>query len=272
MIKNIVLCCLVVGLYACSSTKKFKRTETNNTKAIDKLVVTMVEPPALIYSDSIVTPSRRYTTPNYSIRKPNFVIIHHTAQNSCDATLRAFADSAREVSSHYLICKDGTVHHLLNDYLRAWHAGNSKWGNLTDINSASIGIELDNTGFEPFADNQMTSLIAILQNLKDSFNIPVANFIGHADIAPSRKNDPSKFFSWKTLADKGFGIWYGDTSKITLPSNFDPIIALRIVGYDVSKPAGAYQAFRIHFLQTQETAPLREGEKKILYSLMLKSL
>ncbi len=261
-----------MGLYSCSSTKKIKKVHTTNTNQIDRLVVTMVEPPPLIYNDSVVTPTKQYTSPNYSIRRPNFVIIHHTAQNSCEETLRTFADSARQVSSHYLICKDGTVHHLLNDYLRAWHAGNSKWGNITDVNSASIGIELDNTGFEPFADNQISSLIAILKNLKDSFAIPASNFIGHADVAPSRKNDPSKYFPWQKLANQGFGIWYADTSKINLPANFDPLIALRIVGYDVSKPAGAYQAFRIHFLQTQDTAPLNEGEKKILYSLMLKSL
>lgn len=272
MLKNFLLCCILLSIYSCSSTKKIKRVHTVNTNQIDRLVVTMVEPPPLIYNDSVVTPSKQYTSPNYGIRRPNFVIIHHTAQNSCEETLKTFADSARQVSSHYLICKDGTVHHLLNDYLRAWHAGNSKWGNITDVNSISVGIELDNNGFEPFADNQISSLIAILKNLKDSFAIPVSNFIGHADVAPSRKNDPSKYFPWQQLANQGYGTWYGDTSKINLPANFDPLIALRIVGYDISKPAGAYQSFRIHFLQTQDTAPLGEGEKKILYSLMLKSL
>ncbi len=272
MIKNVLFFVCIVTVYSCAASKKIKQTVTTGTKEVDRLVVTMVEPPKLIVQDSIVTPAKQYTSPNYSIRKPNFVIIHHTAQNSCEETLRAFADSAREVSAHYLICKDGTVHHLLNDYLRAWHAGNSRWGNLTDLNSASIGIELDNNGFEPFAGDQMTSLLAILKNLKDSFGIPAPNFIGHADVAPTRKNDPSKYFPWSKLADQGFGLWYGDTSKINLPINFDPLIALRIVGYDVSKPAGAYQAFRIHYLQTQDTTPLRYDEKKILYSLMLKCL
>src|SRR5438067_12831380 len=89
-------------------------------------------------------------TTNFNLRKPNFVIIHHTAQNSCEETLKTFTTAKSQVSAHYVICKDGTVHHMLNDYLRAWHGGIAKWGNNTDINSSSIGIEIDNNGFEEF--------------------------------------------------------------------------------------------------------------------------
>ena len=96
-------------------------------------------------------------TTNFNLRKPNFVIIHHTAQNSCEQTLKTFTTTKSQVSAHYVICKNGTVHHMLNDYLRAWQAGVSKWGNNTDINSCSIGIEIDNNGFEAFTDQQITS-------------------------------------------------------------------------------------------------------------------
>src|SRR5215204_4474655 len=82
-------------------------------------------------------------TTNFNMRKPNFVIIHHTAQNSCEQTLKTFTTAKTQVSAHYVICKDGIIHHMLNDYLRAWQAGISKWGNNTDINSSSIGIEID---------------------------------------------------------------------------------------------------------------------------------
>src|SRR6476661_7497340 len=71
-------------------------------------------------------------TTNFNMRKPNFVIIHHTAQNSCEQTLKTFTLPRTEVSAHYVICKDGTVHHMLNDYLRAWHGGVARWGNNTD--------------------------------------------------------------------------------------------------------------------------------------------
>ncbi len=96
---------------------------------------------------------------NFDLRKPNFVIIHHTAQNGCPETLHTFTIKQSQVSAHYVICKDGTVHHMLNDYLRAWQAGLSKWGNNSDINSSSIGIELDNNGFEYFTDPQIASLL-----------------------------------------------------------------------------------------------------------------
>src|SRR5450756_3250197 len=89
-------------------------------------------------------------------------IIHHTEQNSCEQTLQTFTLPRTQVSAHYVICKDGTIHHMLNDYLRAWHAGNSRWGNLTDVNSSSIGIEIDNNGFEPFAEAQINSLVTLL--------------------------------------------------------------------------------------------------------------
>jgi N-acetylmuramoyl-L-alanine amidase len=79
-------------------------------------------------------------TTNFSMRRPNFVVIHHTAQNSCAQTLQTFVNTASAVSAHYVICRDGTVFHMLNDMLRAHHAGVSKWGNATDLNSNSIGI------------------------------------------------------------------------------------------------------------------------------------
>jgi len=147
-------------------------------------------------------------TTNFNLRKPNYVVIHHTAQDSTAQTLKTFTLPSTQVSAHYVIGRDGHVYHMLNDYLRAWHGGVAKWGNDTDINSTSIGIELDNNGKEPFAEAQMSSLLKVLANLKKAYNIPTANFIGHSDIAPSRKTDPSALFPWKLLADSGFGLWY----------------------------------------------------------------
>ena len=84
------------------------------------------------------------------MRRPNFVIIHHTAQNRCDSDIKNIYIPRTAVSAHYVICKDGTVHHMLNDLLRAHHAGLGKWGSVSDMNSCSIGIEIDNNGSEPF--------------------------------------------------------------------------------------------------------------------------
>ena len=208
-------------------------------------------------------------TTNMSMRRPNYVIIHHTAQNTCEQTLRTFTLPRTQVSSHYVICRDGTVYHMLHDYLRAHHAGVSKWGNTTDLNSSSIGIELDNNGFEPFPDAQMNSLMQLLDRLKKAFNIPAPNFIGHGDIAPTRKNDPNWRFNWKQLADNGFGNWYGDTTNLQLPPTFDHLQALRIVGFDLKDTTAAIIAFKRHWLQ-DTTAFLDESHKKVLYSLQQK--
>ena len=197
------------------------------------------------------------------------MIIHHTAQNSCQQTLQTFTVTRTQVSAHYVICKDGTVHQMLNDYLRAWHAGISKWGNLVDINSSSIGIELDNNGYEPFPPTQVKSLLVLLDSLKVRHNIPVANFIGHGDIAPLRKNDPNIYFPWKQLSERGFGHWYNDTTNIIVPEHFDCLQALRIVGYDIKDTSAAIIAFKRHFVQ--DTIPLlQEADKKILYSIFKK--
>jgi len=208
-------------------------------------------------------------TTNFSVRRPNYVIIHHTAQASCDQTLQTFTLPRTQVSAHYVICKDGTVHHMLNDLLRAHHAGVSRWGNTTDINSSSVGIEMDNNGFEPFTDAQINSLLDLLGRIKRAYNIPVTNFMGHADVAPGRKVDPNKYFPWQKLAQNGFGLWY-DTTGIKVPDNFDAMLALRIVGYDIKDPENAIQSFKLHFMQTDTTKLINAEDKKILYDLMKK--
>lgn len=209
-------------------------------------------------------------TVNFGLRKPDFVIIHHTAQNSCEQTLQTFTLKRTQVSAHYVICKDGTVHHMLNDYLRAWQAGISSWGNNKDINSCSIGIELDNNGIEPFNPDQISSLLTLLAALKSKYSIPTANFIGHADVAPARKKDPNVTFPWQLLSQSGYGLWYGDTSMITLPENFNDLQALRIIGYSVKDSSAAIVAFKRHFEMQDSSNLLNNADRKVLYDLMKK--
>ena len=222
--------------------------------------------------DSILYDAHTAGTPNFNLRKPNFVIIHHTAQDSCGQTFYTFRLMRTKVSAHYVICKDGTVSHILSNYLRAWHAGISKWGNITDINSVSIGIELDNNGYEPFPEKQINSLLFLLDTLKRTYNIPPTNFIGHADIAPIRKDDPSVFFPWKLLAQKGYGLWQDSIPPtLTIDSSFKPMEALRIIGYSTKDTTKAIIAFKRHFLQ-DTTPSLKEQDKKVLYTLYKKYL
>ena len=257
---------LLLTLLAGCTVNPYKATNKDYKKQAKQYARTIGQTPLATGVDSVPAPPYWVGTTNFNLRKPNFVIIHHTAQNSCPQTLQTFTTPRTQVSAHYVICRDGTVHHMLNDYLRAWQAGVSRWGNVTDVNSISIGIELDNDGFEPFADAQIASLLHLLGKLKTGYSIPAANFIGHGDIAPTRKNDPSHWFPWKQLADSGFGLWYADTTGVSIPDGFSSLTALRIIGYDIRDSSAAAQAFKRHFEQdTTRTWGLTD--EKILYSL-----
>jgi N-acetylmuramoyl-L-alanine amidase len=220
--------------------------------------------------DSLPQTAAWVGTTNFNMRKPNYVVIHHTAQNSCDQTLKTFTNTKTSVSAHYVICKDGAVHHMLNDYLRAWHGGIGRWGNNTDINSSSIGIEIDNNGIDTFSVAQMNTLLQLLGNLKRAYAIPAANFIGHSDIAPTRKVDPNVTFPWKILADAGYGLWWTDTTNVTVPQAFNHLQALRIIGYDMRDTSAVIQTFNRKFLQQDKTGILTDGARKILYTLYRK--
>ncbi len=259
-------------LYSCApkpyavTNKEYKK----QARALGKIITQPLKDS--LQADSMKLPANWVGTINFGLRKPNSVIIHHTAQNSCEQTLKTFTLKKTQVSAHYVICKDGTLYHMLNDYLRAWHAGAGKWGGQSDINSSSIGIEIDNDGTAIFTEAQMNCLLGLLANLKKNYSIPTANFIGHADIAPTRKVDPNVNFPWKRLADDGYGLWYSDTTGIEVPVDFNTMYALRIVGYDVGNIAAATQAFRRHFLTVEKAGELTEPEKKVLFSLMKKYL
>ncbi|MBF2708925.1 N-acetylmuramoyl-L-alanine amidase [Flavobacterium soyangense] len=206
---------------------------------------------------------------NFNLRKPNFIIIHHTAQDSLAQTLKTFTVAKTQVSSHYVIADDGRVVQMVNDYLRAWHGGTASWGKNTDINSASIGIELDNNGIEPFSDKQIISLLALLTKLKKDYNIPTQNIIGHSDIAPSRKTDPSKLFPWKILALNGFGIWPDQVLELA-PANFNVEQALRIIGYNTKNLPSAISAFKLHYIQTEVDSVLDEKTINTIYNIYMK--
>ena len=255
---------LLAAVYACSP-KPYKSTNKSYKKQVKAYAELLRQYPVndsagLAYAENFVG------TTNLSMRRPNYVIIHHTAQNSCEQTLKTFTLPRTQVSAHYVICEDGIVYHMLNDLLRAHHAGVSKWGNATDINSSSIGIELDNNGFEYFSEAQMKSLVDLLGRLKRAYNIPAANFIGHGDIAPTRKNDPNWRFPWKDLATQGFGMWWNDTTGVNLPAQFDQLSALRIVGFDIKDTSAAIIGFKRHWLQ-DTTRGLNESQNKVLYML-----
>ncbi len=212
-------------------------------------------------------PSTWQPSPNFDERRPNFVVIHHTSNDNSEAALRTLTDPLREVSAHYLVARDGCVFQLVDERKRAWHAGKSYWGGDTDLNSSSIGIELDNDGEEPFPAAQISALLTLLADIGERYRIPTANYVGHADIAPKRKSDPSRLFPWHTLAEHGFGLWC-DTPPPGLPPNFDATMALQALGYDVSDGNAAIQAFKLHFVQDDVSPELHDADLRLLACLV----
>lgn len=247
-------------------------TDSIYTAKTDSLLswVKQQQPAVLMDSTGLIaTPSEWVGSTNFGIRKANYVVIHFTAQDSVQQTIRTFTIKRTEVSAHYVIGKDGKVYHMVNDYLRSNHAGLGKWGSVTDMNSISLGIEIDNNGSEPFTDAQIKSLLQLLAQLKKAYNIPAANFIGHQDFAPARKPDPGPLFPWKLLAQNGFGYWSDDALELA-PPNFDYKTALRLIGYDTSDLNAAIIAFKRHFVQDNNTAQLSQLDLNVLYNVYQK--
>jgi N-acetylmuramoyl-L-alanine amidase len=265
-IKYFTILMLLIGVYACSSFpySKTNRQYIRQAKLLSKKIVLSPETQS---ENQLLLAEKWVGTTNFDLRKPNFVVIHHTAQNSCEQTLKTFTLERTKVSAHYVICKDGTVHHMLNDYMRAWHGGVGSWGNNTDLNSSSIGIEIDNNGFEPFEQAQIKSLLKLLEQLKNKYQIPVDHFIGHSDIAPRRKVDPNINFPWKTLANLGYGIWFEPDSNYRLPSGLSIKQALSLVGYETKDSIAAILAFKRHFRQDSSRL-MNQADSSVLSQLI----
>jgi len=259
------------ALAACSPRGPYAVTNkvyNKKTKAYAEVIKQQL-PDSVADSTGAQIASAWVGTVNFGIRKPNYVIIHFTAQDSLRQTLKTFTTPVSQVSAHYVIAKNGEVVHMVNDYLRAYHAGLGKWGSVTDMNSCSIGIEIDNNGSEPFTGPQINSLLALLAQLKKNYGIPQANFIGHQDFAPKRKPDPGPYFPWKTLAQHGFGYWSDDVLELA-PDGFDYAIALKLIGYDTSDINAALVAFKRHFVQTDISPQLTQLDLNILYNVYQK--
>ena len=262
-----VLLLLAIILNISCSTNKFAASNKSYNKQVKALSKIISKKDTIGLSSNLKT--NFVGTVNLNMRKPNFVIIHHTAQDSVAQTLKTFTQTKTQVSAHYVIGDDGQVTQMLNDYLRAWHAGSGIWGKVTDMNSNSIGIELDNNGTEPFSDQQINSLLLLLKKLKKTHNIPTQNFIGHSDIAPTRKSDPSIFFPWQKLAENGFGLWQ-DPVLVTAPANFDTTMALKIIGYDTKTLSSVIKAFKLHYVKTEINDTLDQNTIDIIYNIYKK--
>jgi len=214
-------------------------------------------------------PMEQRPSVNFNERQPNFVIIHHTGEKSVEQTISVLTNPALEVSAHYLIGRDGEIFYLVDELARAWHAGDAYWGGMRDLNSVSIGIELDNSGGEPFPEPQIEALLGLLADLKERYKIPTANFLGHGDVAPWRKTDPSVWFPWQRLAEHGFGLWC-DPPYLPVPEEVDDMLMLQALGYSVWRIDPAVEAFKRHFVPHHNWSLMTAHDRGMLYCLVRK--
>lgn len=203
-----------------------------------------------------------HSSPNHGPRRggarPDLIVLHHTAMTSAGAALARLCDPSAEVSAHYLICERGRIWRLVPEEARAWHAGAGRWGDVDDVNSRSIGIELANRGDHPYSMPQMAALEGLLLDLMVRWHIPPERVIGHSDMAPLRKSDPGPRFDWCRLARQGLSVWPRPGPPIA-PDGASFEAALRRFGYPSAPPSVLLRAFRLRFFP-QGCGPLSATE------------
>ncbi len=156
-----------------------------------------------------------FPSPNCGPRRhggaPDMVVLHYTAMQTAADAIARLCDPCFEVSAHYVIAEDGEVTQLVAETDRAWHAGAGAWGDVDDVNSRSIGIEIANGGPDSaapeFPEPQMQAVETLLADILKRWAIMPERVIAHSDMAPGRKIDPGPYFDWQRLAAKGLSIW-----------------------------------------------------------------
>jgi N-acetylmuramoyl-L-alanine amidase len=202
------------------------------------------------------------------------IVLHYTGMPDAASAIQRLTSPEAKVSCHYLIAEDGQVIRMVAEEKRAWHAGASSWRGVTDVNSASVGIEIVNPGHEfgyrPFPDEQVAALIPLVSAIKDRHGVGRGNVVGHSDIAPARKTDPGELFPWEALARRRLAL-PSPTRNLMDPFWTDAgfILALERFGYDVTEQKKAVIAFQRRF-RSDQIDGIIDGECRAkLLSLLL---
>lgn len=219
---------------------------------------------------------RQEPSPNWNERRlpVSMVVLHYTGMASAAAAIERLCDPAAQVSAHYLIDEDGTVVQLVDEAKRAWHAGRSAWRGITDINSASVGIELVNPGHEfgyrPFPDAQMEALVPLLADVMGRHAIEPAQVLGHSDVAPARKTDPGELFDWDMLARLRLALPRPKPRMRLIYDNDAAFyLALERFGYDIADPSAAIRAFERRWRPHRITGQIDGEIGALLFELLL---
>lgn len=231
--------------------------------------ISVVTPPGT-GADAVgaAVPVREIRSPNHTARRgtewPDMVVLHYTGMECAVSAITRLCDPTAEVSAHYVIAENGAVTLLVDETLRAWHAGRARWGDVVDVNSHAIGIEIANPGqhlgYPPFPEPQMAALDALLASILGRWRILPERVVGHACIAPGRKIDPGEKLDWRRLSLLGLAIWLdldpadaADTQAPHDASRFQS--AARGIGYAVEmtgtwdeQTRAVWRAFAMRFL------------------------
>ena len=214
-------------------------------------------------------------SPNYNDRLPgiplDMLVIHYTGMKSGEEAKARLCDPKFEVSAHYLIEEDGTVHRLVDEDKRAWHAGVAWWRGGFDVNGHSIGIELVNPGHEfgykAFPEAQMLALTNLSKAILSRHHICPQNVVGHSDIAPRRKLDPGELFDWQALAKSGIGMWVENTTPTDLTDE-QAAMMLAAYGYPLADLKATITAFQRHFRPSKVDGVMDSQTGGILKALL----
>jgi len=215
-------------------------------------------------------------SPNFDERMLpiTMIVLHYTGMQDAQSAIERLADPEAKVSAHYVVAEDGTVIRMVDEARRAWHAGRSHWRGITDVNSASIGIEIVNPGHEfgyrPFADAQVDAVVRLVAAVKDRHEITRGNIVGHSDIAPTRKRDPGELFPWHRLARLRLAL--PRPTKNLMDPNWTQggfLLALERFGYDVTEPMAAIMAFQRRFRPELIDGEVDAECRMILLALLL---
>lgn len=161
-------------------------------------------------------------SPNFGPRKSgltaDILLLHYTAMASGEAAINWLCEPSSGVSCHYLVDVDGAVTQMVAEDQRAWHAGLASWEGEADVNSRSIGIEIQNAGHDGglpgYPDAQMAAVTALCADILRRHIIAPHRVLGHSDVAPFRKIDPGEHFDWAMLARAGIGHWVAPVAPV----------------------------------------------------------
>lgn len=217
-------------------------------------------------------------SPNFGERTLpiSMLVLHYTGMQDGASAIDWLANPASKVSAHYVVDEDGQLVHMVREEQRAQHAGLSHWRGITDVNSASIGIEIVNPGHEwgyrPFPEEQMDTVTMLVAEIVRTYNIEPRNVVGHSDVAPARKEDPGELFDWERLAKLGLAV-ARPTTKLLDPGWPDAafLLALERYGYGIADDRAAVVAFQRRFRPNNLDGVIDGECRAILLSLLLEN-